>query len=186
MKSYGEYDDNLLVSLLKQEDKDAFNEIYNRYWRKLYSDCYRRLKDDDLSADVIQDIFADLWIKRTSRNIDNLAAYLFTATRYQVFLLYKKHKNIPHLEKVVECIEAAAMQADNIFFEKELRECIDIWLEMQPEKRKQVFRLKFIDDRSTREISELLNVSQKTVQNQFTTSVKSLRMHLAKIMSVLL
>jgi RNA polymerase sigma-70 factor (ECF subfamily) len=57
---------------------------------------------------------------------------------------------------------------------------------MQPEKRRQVFVMKFSQDLSTREISEILKVSQKTVQNQFTTSLKSLRVHLAKIISLML
>ncbi len=180
------YTDCELVDLLKEGNEGAFNEIYNRYWRKLYNECYKRLKDDELSADVIQDIFADLWIKRANKNIDNLAAYLHTSTRYQVFLLYKKNKQITCFEEPVECIAISSLQADSIFHEKELRECIAIWLEMQPEKRREVFRLRFGEDLSTREISELLNVSQKTVQNQFTTSINLLRTHLGKLLSLLI
>ncbi len=186
MKPYNEYEDSLLSALLTQEDEAAFNEIYNRYWRKLYNECYKRLKDKDLCADVIQDVFADLWIKRTARNIDNLAAYLHTATRYQVFFLYKKHKHIPNLDEAIECLMIPDMQTNNTLFEKELFECITLWLEKQPQKRKEVFQQKFFNEKSTREISELLNVSQKTVQNQFTTSIKSLRTHLAKILMFLL
>jgi len=77
-------------------------------------------------------------------------------------------------------------RVDSVFHEKELRQCIAIWLEMQPEKRREVFRLKFSEELSTKEISQKLNVSQKTVQNQFSTSLNLLRTHLAKLLSVLL
>ena len=178
--------DDELVILLGQNDDAAFSEIYERYWLKLYNESYKRLKDKDLCADVIQDVFADLWLNREDRKIENLAAYLFTAVRYRVFTLYKKEKNICALAEPIEFMVAHAADPDSIFFEKEIRECITIWLEMQPEKRRQVFVMKFGQDLSTREISEILQVSQKTVQNQFTTSLRLLRVHLGKIISLML
>jgi len=169
-----------------QSDEAAFSEIYERYWLKLYNESYKRLKDETLCADVIQDIFVDLWLNRADRKIENLAAYLFTAAKYRIFSLYKKEKIMGAFTEAIEFIEASAADPDSFFFEKEIRECIEIWLNMQPEKRKQVFAMKFCQDMSTREISEILQVSQKTVQNQFTTSLKQLRVHLGKIITLLL
>ena len=186
MRLLNSYRDDELVTLLKQGDETAFSEIYERYWLKLYNESHKRLKDEALCADIIQDIFADLWLNRDNKNIENLAAYLCTAVRYRVFTLYKKEKNSCALTEPLEFMAASASDPDSIFFEKEIRECITIWLNMQPEKRKKVFTMKFAQDLSTREISEILNVSQKTVQNQFTTSLKQLRVHLAKIISLML
>ena len=186
MEYLGGLTDRELITLLKEGDEAAFNEIYNRYWHKLYNECYKRLKDEALSADVIQDVFADVWLKRQERNIENLCAYLHSAARYHVFLLHKKSKYTTAFEEPLEFMAIDAQQADSIFHEKELRECIAIWLELQPEKRKEVFRLKFAEELSTREISEKLNVSQKTVQNQFSTSLSLLRSHLGKILSIML
>ena len=186
MRLLNSYRDDELVTLLTQGDEAAFSEIYERYWLKLYNESYKRLKDEALCADVIQDIFADLWLTRENKKIESLAAYLFTAARYRIFSLYKKEKRIGAFSEPIELMIASASDPDSIFFEKEIRECIAIWLNRQPEKRKQVFSMKFGQDLSTREISELLNVSQKTVQNQFTTSLKLLRVHLAKVISLML
>lgn len=186
MRLLNSFRDDELVTLLKQGDEAAFSEIYERYWLKLYNESHKRLKDEGLCADVIQDVFADLWLNHHDREIDNLAAYLFTAVRYRVFALYKKQKNISAFDEPVELMVASTSDPDSIFFEKEIRECIEIWLSMQPEKRKQVFVMKFGQDLSTREISEILHVSQKTVQNQFTTSLKQLRVHLGKIITFML
>jgi RNA polymerase sigma-70 factor (ECF subfamily) len=185
MEPLSEYADCNLIKLLEHGNEAAFNEIYNRYWVKLYNECYKRLKDEALSADIIQDIFADVWIKRGSKHIENLGAYLHSAARYHVFLLYKKNKHIAAFEEPIEMMAIESRQADSVFHEKELRECIAIWLEMQPQKRREVFRLKFAEDLSTKEISEKLNVSQKTVQNQFSTSLSLLRSHLGKLLSIL-
>src|SRR3569623_505056 len=171
MRLLNSFRDDELVILLTKGDEAAFSEIYERYWLKLYNESHKRLKAEELCADVIQDVFADLWLNREDRKIENLAAYLFTAVRYRGFTLYKKEKHIDGFIEPVEYMVAAASDPDSIFFEKEIRECIEIWLNMQPEKRKLVFKMKFDQDLSTREISEILKVSQKTVQNQFTTSL---------------
>lgn len=185
MGAFNSYCDNELLALLTQDDEGAFSEIYDRYWLKLYNESYKRLKDKALCADIIQDIFADLWLNREHKKIENLAAYLFTAVRYRIFSLYKKEKMMGVFTDSIEAMAAAVSNPDSVFFEKEIRECIALWLNMQPEKRRQVFNMKFAQDLSTREISELLHVSQKTVQNQFTTSIKQLRLHLEKIMFLL-
>ncbi len=186
MRPLNSFRDDELVTLLTQVYELAFSEIYERYWLKLYNESYKRLKDEALCADVIQDVFADLWLNRDGRKIENLVAYLFTAVRYRIFSLYKKEKNIGAFAEPIEFIAVSAADPDSIYFEKQIRECIDIWLNMQPEKRRKVFAMKFCQDLSTREISEILRVSQKTVQNEFTISLKQLRVHLGKIMSLIL
>jgi RNA polymerase sigma factor (sigma-70 family) len=178
--------DNELVGLLNKEDEAAFSEIYNRYWRKLYNHCYKRLKNKDQCIDVVQDVFADLWIKRSTKNIENLGAYLFTSIRYQVLMIFKKDKNITYMVEAIENMVISPTGTDTYYFEKEIRECITTWLEVQPAKRKEVFRLKFVEDKSSREISQILNVSQKTVKNQFTTSINALRVHLSKLLTLLI
>jgi len=174
-----------LTDLFHQGDENAFNEIYNRYWKKVYNEGYKRLKDTELAEDIVQDVFADLWTKRANRNIENIGAYLVMVTRYQVFMLYKKNNKLPFFEQPLELINHPSLVADSIYEVTELKDCINKWMSMQPEKRREVFRLKFIEDKSTREISKVLNISQKTVQNQFTISLRSLRSTLSKLMLLL-
>jgi len=178
--------DTQLADLLHEGDEGAFNEIYKRFWKKIYNESFKRLKDAELAEDVVQDVFADLWIKRAGRNIENLAAYLVSATRYQVFMLYKKNNNQPFFEGPLEYLNHPSLFADSVYEVRELKDCINEWMSMQPEKRREVFRLKFIEDKSTKEIGEVLNISQKTVQNQYTTSLHSLRSTLSKLLLVLL
>jgi len=186
MRCLNSFPDNELIALLQGDDKAAFTEIYERYWLKLYNETHKRVKDEALSADIIQDVFADLWLNRNDRKIDNLCAYLFTAVRYRVFTLYKKEQHLSEFSAPIDFMIASTSDPASIFFEKEILECIRIWLDMQPAKRRQIFVMKFAQDLSTREVSEILNISKKTVHNQFATSLKSLRLHLGKILSLLL
>ncbi|MDO7743833.1 MAG: hypothetical protein MUP99_08670, partial [Pedobacter sp.] len=62
--AYRSYEDEELVNRMMIGDKLAFDEIYNRYWKKLYDDTYKRLKRAEQVEEIIQDVFADLWVKR--------------------------------------------------------------------------------------------------------------------------
>ncbi|RAJ35458.1 RNA polymerase sigma-70 factor (ECF subfamily) [Pedobacter cryoconitis] len=135
--------------------------------------------------EVVQDVFSDLWMKKERKNIDNIYAYLLGAIRYQVYMLYKKGKTTPHFEAPLDHLLLSSMQADSLFKEKELKWCISVWLAIQPVKRAAIFRMKYMDDRSTKEISEVLNISQKTVQNQLLHAFSDLRGGLNRIMAFL-
>ncbi|MFA4870070.1 MAG: sigma-70 family RNA polymerase sigma factor [Pedobacter sp.] len=184
MVLYGSYADAQLVNLVKSGDEMAFDETYKRYWKKLYSEAYKRLRNAELCEEVIQDVFADLWVKRSEKQINELFPYLLTAVRYQVYMLYKKGKSMPVFEEPLEYMAQESLQADSLFYEKELKSSIESWLALQPEKRREIFRMRFMQELSTREISEILGVSQKTVQNQLLTATATLRAALGKIITI--
>lgn len=185
LTKYRIYDDVQLVSLLVEGDRDAFDEIYERYWKRLYNDTYKRLKSMEKIEEIVQDVFSNLWTSRGKRNIQNIYPYLLTAVRYQVFMLYKKGKATPEFEEPLEHMVLSSLQADSLFNEKEIKGCIGLWMTMQPDKRRAIFQMKYMDEKSTREISTMLGISQKTVQNQLITSFSSLRDFLKKAMIIL-
>jgi RNA polymerase sigma factor (sigma-70 family) len=180
----GSTDPELLI-MMKQGSKAAFDEIYERYWKKLFNDTYKRLRKMEVVEEIVQDVFADLWAKREVKEIQYLYKYLLTAVRYTVFTTYKKNKATPYFEEPLEHMALSSLESDTLLNVKELQGCIAIWMTMQPEKRAEIFRLKYVEDFSTREISEMLGISQKTVQNQLLTSFNSLREFLKKFMILL-
>ena len=90
MKNFKAYSDEGLLKLLKQQELGAFEEIYMRYWRKLYSAAYKRTQSREISEELVQDIFTSLWVNREILKVEILSAYLFSAIKYKV---------INHLEK---------------------------------------------------------------------------------------
>ncbi len=180
--NYRSYEDMQLISLIQESDRLAFDELYERYWKRLYNDTFKRLKNTEMIEEILQDVFSNLWSARASRKIQNVYAYLLTAVRYQVFMLYKKGKTTPQFEAPLEHMALSPLQTDSLLNEKELKGCIAIWMALQPEKRRVIFEMKYINDQSTREISEVLGISQKTVQNQLLTSFANLRGFLSKLM----
>lgn len=176
--------DSDLVILLNQGEKEAFDEIYRRYWKSLFLEARKRLGESEYAQEIVQDVFVDLWINRSTRDIDHLYAYLSTAVRYQVFMLYKRHKKLPCFEEPMEYMGLSYDKADSQFFFNELLEGIQAWLKLQPEKRREIFRLRYIEQLTTKEIAQELSITQKTVQNQLINGQESLRTAISKFLSI--
>lgn len=184
MITYVHHTDSELLILLRDGTVEAFDEIYRRYWKSLFVEAHKRLGEIEYAEEVVQDVFINLWMHRTDRDIQQLYPYLLTAVRYQVFTLYKKLRKLPCFEEPLEHIGLSQDKADAPFFMNELLEGIQLWLAQQPEKRREIFRLRYIEQLSTREIADELNITQKTVQNQLINGQDSLRIAVSRFLSV--
>ena len=56
------YEDEYLLSLLRQGSQDAFTQIYNKYYSMLYSLSCKYLQDRELAEDGSAGIFAFMGI----------------------------------------------------------------------------------------------------------------------------
>ena len=180
--TYSSWNDAQLVASMIAGDKAAFDEIYERYWTKLFNESFKRLKNMEQVEELVQSVFMDLWLKKEKKKIENIYGYLIIAVRYQVYILYRKCLTLPEFEEPLEHMALSSLEADTLFNEKEIRNYIAVWLAMQPEKRGEIFRMKFMEEMTTRQISEKLGVSQKTVQNQVLISHASLKQFLERLM----
>ncbi|HMO31638.1 MAG TPA: sigma-70 family RNA polymerase sigma factor [Lacibacter sp.] len=168
------YEDRDLLALLRDDSREAFEEIYRRHWMSLLNAVYKRMKQSDASKDIVQDVLADLWIRRHEVKIENLSAYLHTAVRFQVFKLVARGKPAEAFSSLYHVMAGGNFTADHIVAEKELGELARAWFATLPAKRKEIFILYYRDQLPTREIARRLGLSQKTVQNQLGMASRSL------------
>ncbi|TFF37773.1 RNA polymerase sigma factor [Mucilaginibacter psychrotolerans] len=174
--------DTELVELLRHQDRLAFSEIFNRHWGHLYVHALKMLKDEDEAKDIVQDVFTSLWTKSGSYQIlSSLQAYLFGCVRHRVlnylrdkntrntytdlFSIFLQHQHNAVLEKIEE---------------KELLDAINAVIESLPEKMKRVFELSRKEFLTHKEISEKLNISEKTVKRQISNALSILKTHINK------
>lgn len=169
-----EHEKKLLISLAKGEE-DALKEIYLKYWQPLYIAAHNVLKDKEACEDVIQEIFIQLWYRRETLHITtSLAAYLFAATRYQVFHLIKKS---PKRLQVTENLEDRFFTdaPDSPLYAKDLQGRINNAVARLPEKCRDVYKLSREHHLSYKAIAARLQISPKTVENQLSIALKRLR-----------
>ena len=63
----------------------AFEEIYRRYWYKLYSIAYHQTGIREEAEELVQEVFLKLWSRRNEVVIRHLGMYLTIAIKNQVY-----------------------------------------------------------------------------------------------------
>lgn len=84
-------DDEKLWESLVEGSEIAFDEIYNRYFDRLYVYCRHLTVDSDLIKDTLQELFIELWKYRSRlANVKYVKAYLYKSIRRKLLKQLKK------------------------------------------------------------------------------------------------
>jgi RNA polymerase sigma-70 factor (family 1) len=178
MAKLREYSDEALLKLLRHEGLEAFEEIYRRYWKKLYSMSYKRVQSREIAEELVQDIFTSLWIGKDKASIENLSAYLFSAIKYRVINhLAKELSRKSYAEQ-----QLAVAKEDNSTEETVLLDDLEGALQEAigklPAKRQMIFKLHRQENLSIKQVASQLGISEKTVENQYGKAMKMLKLNL--------
>jgi RNA polymerase sigma factor (sigma-70 family) len=76
LSPYVKYDEQELVTLLRENNNQAFNYLYDNYSSALFGIINQIVKDKELATDVLQDVFINIWKKKAS--YDATKGRLFT------------------------------------------------------------------------------------------------------------
>lgn len=188
MGKYRKFSDEKLVELLYSDDGKAFEEIYTRYWSKLYVHLLRRVDDEEAAREIIQDVFVELWVCRHSRKIHtSLNGYLYKAIQYRALNHMKKQWVIERHSATVRtgADEGRNTTEETFQFEELYHRVNELCAELPPQCRR-VFELSRKDYKTNREIAAELNISEKTVEFHLTKALRYLRAHLSDSISLFL
>ena len=178
MDKFKAYSDNNLLDLSKDQNVAAFEEIYRRYWKPLYSSCFRRIQSREISEEFVQDVFTSLWINRNMVVITNLSAYLFTAIKYKVINhLARELSRSTYEGKQVMLNKQDNSNEEQVLLD-DLKSALDREVEKLPEKRKMIFRLHKDENLSLKQVATHMGISEKTVENQYGKAIKVLKVNL--------
>ena len=173
-------DDSLLIIELRRGSEKAFVALYDKYWERLYYVCYKRIGSQEETEDIIHELFLDLWNRRENLAIKtNFAAYLFTSLKYKIFhFIDSKNVKKKYFEPLDGENTASGDSPERDLDFNELYDFIEEQIENLPGKCRLIFRMSRNENLTAGEISERLNISPNTVQNQITKAKKILKSRL--------
>lgn len=166
---------NDLLGRISKGDQDAFRLFFDSQYPKVNRFVSYLIRKGEVKEEVISDVFLSVWQQREKMTvIVNLDAYLYTLTRNKA-LDYIRQSAIPvAVEQLsVGFISGDGSPEDNLM-NKELDEKIRESIESLPEKCKLVFLMAKEQGLKYREIAEILQISEKTVNAQMVIALKKM------------
>ena len=153
--------------------KSYFSNQFHFYYRPLCLYALRLLGNTDEAEDVVQETFAAIWEKReTLHQIESIKSYLYTAVRNNCLMKLRTKKEFDNVEELQLVDEDTGEEA---IYRAELEAKLWKMIDELPERQREIFLMAKRDGMPYKEIAEKTGLSVKTVENNVTRALKSLR-----------
>lgn len=171
-----DYSDNkILVEHLKKGDEDAYAYLMDTYYHKLCIYAKSLSRDIYISEDIVQNIFLRVWEQRNKlKDIYPIKSYLYQSVYNEFINQYRKKSNLI-------AVENEYVNNLNTILEEDTRDLTKLIalvkqeIQNLPPKCKEIFIMGKQEGLTYIEISEHLNISFRTVENQMSKAFSIIR-----------
>ncbi|MDD7914664.1 RNA polymerase sigma factor [Polaribacter ponticola] len=168
-------DAELVIKLKNPALKDiAFSELLDAYQERLYWHIRRIVTTHENADDVLQNTFIRIYksiIKFEGKSSLHTWMYRIAYNESIRFLEKNNKKRYDNIDEVSES-NLASLFEDAYLDGGEIQQKLHKIINGFKEKQKLVFNMKYFDDMSFRQISEILEISESTLKSTYYTAVK--------------
>ena len=173
--------DRQIWDKLRHGHKYALNYIYNQYVEMLYQYGFKFTNDDKQIEDCIQDLFLDLWEKRTGLGeTDNIKPYLLTSFRRKLIRALSKNNIIIDRNFAIDSYNFVITASAEVHLTKKEAEAALIstmanHLSKLPKKQREVLYLRYYCELQYDEIASVMNISYQSARNLMYKAIKTMK-----------
>lgn len=172
-----EKEDSFLVLKIQEDNYEAFEALYTRYNKKIYSFSYQYLKNHSQTEELLQSVFVSLWDHRKSLNESlPVSSYIYRCASNKIYdYLRQKYAHNKYVEhQKINAVNEENNTINDIYF-NDLKESIDSIVDTLPPRQKNIFFLSRYRYLNNKEIAKQLNISVRTVETQIYKVIKTIR-----------
>ncbi len=165
-----------------EDDKEAFELIYQSNVRHLYNYGMKIFHDTDVVEDCIQELFINIWDQRKNLiETNNIQFYLIKALRWKIIRFVDAHNK--KLKNISESFSHTELEVVHPYEELLVNEQIDLEkkeklraaLNSLPNRQKEVIHLIFYKKYSYEEASQIMSMNLRSVYTLAWKAISNLR-----------
>lgn len=166
-----------LVKKIAEGNSKAFKLFFDKLYPRMYRLAFYYVRSDVLSEELVSDIFLKLWnMRQQLPEIQKLDFYLYQSVKNQSFSYLKKEARLPIADlTTLKSQRIEYNEPESILIARELAVKIEEAIADLPDKCEMIFRLVREEGMSYKEVSALLEISPKTVENQMSIAIRKLK-----------
>lgn len=180
--------DIILWQAFKNGDREAFRNIYFKYYPHLAQYAQRLTTDKEIIKDAIHDLFVKLWNQKEHlANVLVVKPYLLVSLRHTLLNAFDKNKRTKtsELDDKLSFEMVFSVESDYIKSEThslKAQQIIDALNQLTP-RQKEVIYLRFYEEMSYEQIAEMMGITVKGTYKLFARGLEALRsiLHISDI-----
>jgi RNA polymerase sigma factor (sigma-70 family) len=172
-----------------QGNRDALGILFRRHYTDLYRYGTKICPDAEILEDCIQELFIELWQSKNAPPAISVKAYLLKAIKYKLLKALHKRSNTRLQAEIPENIFFEISHETFIIDKQEHAEKtskVINALEQLSARQKEIIYLKFYQDLSYEEVSDIMNINYQVARNLLSQAIKAMKKILQKLPLLLL
>lgn len=159
---------------LNNKQREAFHELFQKYYRPLIMFAMRYLGGQDKAEDVVQSLFITVWErKKAFFSEESLHVFLYNSVR-NICLNLLKHERVEKKYADYILTNEKDFEKEYDWLEEELYESLFKAIDELPPRCREVFLLS-LDGKKNEEIAQELHITLLTVKTQKKKAIRYLR-----------
>lgn len=167
-----------LVHSVSEDNRSAFNMLYQVYYDEVFRFAYYFLKNKEACREVVSDVFFSVWQSRKRlKDITNLEAYFYIVTRNESMRYLSKSRSYDMLsldDIPIQLEDHGSSSPEEKLVNSEIETLLTQVINELPEKCRLIFLMARQEGLKPKEIGEILSISESTVRVQMKIAVEKI------------
>lgn len=170
--------DQELLAHIARKSEAALAVLHDRYYLLLCAVAIKRISDESIVEELVQDVFLNFWEKASSLDSNgNVYAYLFATLRNKVLHELRSQMLLTKRSSTLQLAQPERLEHDaaDLLQAKELEEKLQTIIEDLSPQCKEAFTLSRFEHLSYKSIAQRMNISVNTVEKHIGKALNILR-----------
>jgi RNA polymerase sigma factor (sigma-70 family) len=179
--------DKELLESIQRGDSEAFTQLYNKYWRLLYSWSSNRIYNREAVQDLMQNVWADIWQNPGMIKVNDKGSaknILLSFVSYRILDFFKKKDLLVFLSDENSSSESQESVGYSHVLEefqvKEIHKLLNAALDKLPQLALDIYMMSEKEHLTTKDIALRLSITEETVRRRLKWTHSFLRNELNK------
>lgn len=176
-------EDVQLLERVAQGDRVAFSQLYRKYQPRLVSYCARLLKDDVAqAADIVDEALFDVW--RSANRFEGKSkpsTWIYSIARNKLISWLRKTSEVTlDDDAMVLAMVDPSASPEQAWIEDDMKNQLLRMMNHLTDEHRDILKLTYFEEKSVKEVSTLLGISENTVKTRMFYARKRLGQMLEK------
>lgn len=177
--------DGTLVKSWQAGNENAYDQLFRRYFDRLYRYACQLVTDTCTSEEIVMDVMLSVWRKKGSLDSNlSVSAFMYKSVRNRVIDYARKRKiRTVAFDEINFPLWPSALSPDSIMCKKEMEHIYRQGLERLTPRKRDIFLMSREQGESYLSIANKLALSKNTVENHMVVALRQFKEHIARALS---
>lgn len=153
-----------------------FEKLFRDYYSRLYYFAYDFVENEEVSKDIVSDVFTAVWDSRNRMEEESVVGYLFVSVRNQCLNYIKQQKN---KEELLPFYLEATLGEDSDYYKTMENRIEELAREIEklPPRTRYILEECYFHHKKYKEVADVLEITPDGIKKHIVKAFSVLRKH---------